>query len=96
MRKSTLIIIPFMVAFVIVYAGPKFVEYAGFLDVPRWSLTLIGMLVAGIVIFILVLANPHILAWRKARGRDIEEEQRYETEHGMIRLKPVDETERNK
>jgi hypothetical protein len=33
--------------------------------------------------------NRHLLEWRKSRGRDIEEEEKYETESGMISLRPV-------
>jgi hypothetical protein len=35
--------------------------------------------------------NARLLAWRKARGRDIEEEEKYEnTTAGIISLHPVD------
>jgi hypothetical protein len=54
-----------------------------------------GFLLGGTMLVGLALLNPYLLAWRKARGRDIEEEERYETDHGMIRLTPVDETERD-
>ena len=40
--------------------------------------------------------NRSLLEWRKARGRDIEVEERYESDridHGMISLRPKDETD---
>ena len=88
-------IIPFLVVFAIVYAGPKLVRLAGWADLSRWSLTLVGLLISGIIVVALARLNPHILAWRKARGRDIEEEERYETDQGMIRLIPIEESDRD-
>jgi len=39
-----------------------------------------------------MLINQRILAWRKAHGRDIEDEERYENEaSGIISLRPRDE-----
>ncbi len=34
--------------------------------------------------------NKRIRQWRKTRGRDIDEEERYESDHGMISLTPKD------
>ena len=40
---------------------------------------------------ILTPINNRVLEWRKANGRDIEEEERYETADGMIKLTPNDD-----
>jgi uncharacterized membrane-anchored protein len=39
-----------------------------------------------VLMIVLVPINKKILKWRKERGRDIEEEQKYETEGGFISL----------
>ncbi len=68
--------------------------WSGFLDLPRWSFVAIGIaafLIAGVLTTALTPLNRGLLVWRKERGRDIEEEERYETESGMIRLTPNDE-----
>ncbi len=56
----------------------------------------VGLIVGGVLEFALVRLNTRLLAYRKAHGRDIEEEERYESElvdHGMISLHPLKEHE---
>lgn len=83
MRKSTLAGLSVLLAY-----GTIFV--LRFADV---SISfLLSPLVAGLILaplFLLPLAalNKPLLAWRKARGRDIEEEEKYEHD-GVISLRP--------
>ncbi len=44
------------------------------------------VLAAPILFFILKPFNQKLRAWRKSRGRDIEEEEKYETEFGILTL----------
>lgn len=91
MRKSTLLIISYIIVFPVAYLLPEIAVAAGFEDFPRWSLAgngIAAFLGAGVLSVVLTPLNKRILEWRKARGRDIEEEERYETDHGMIRLTP--------
>jgi hypothetical protein len=51
------------------------------------------VLVLPLYIFILYPLNKRLRVWRKARGRDIEAEERYETESGILTL--TEKTHRN-
>lgn len=52
------------------------------------------LLLVPLLIIPLTLLNKRVLAWRKARGRDIEEEEKYEREaSGIISLRPKTEAE---
>ncbi|MGB7207885.1 MAG: hypothetical protein WBD27_04425 [Pyrinomonadaceae bacterium] len=50
-----------------------------------------SFMIAPVLMIILVPINNKILKWRKERGRDIEEEQKYETEGGFISLSRRDD-----
>lgn len=94
MRKSTLMIVAYVIVFPFVYFLPAIAELGGFLELPRWSFVTNGVatfIVAGVLTTVLTPLNQRLLAWRKSRGRDIEAEERYETEGGMIRLTPNDD-----
>jgi len=55
-----------------------------------------GSIIGGVLESILGRLNSRLLVFRKARGRDIEEEERYESDlidHGFITLHPKDERE---
>lgn len=93
MRKSTLMLISYIIVFPVVYLLPHLAEALSFASFPRWSLPTNGiaaLLGAGVLSVVLTPLNKRILEWRKAHGRDIEEEERYETDQGMIRLTPND------
>src|SRR5262249_4981097 len=47
-----------------------------------------------VILLVLTPLNNRFRQWRKARGRDIDEEEKYETEYGMTKLTP-NETERD-
>lgn len=97
MRKSTLTIIAYLIVFPVVYLLPAIAELSGLEGFPRWSFVTSGLasfLIAAVLATVLTPVNKRLLAWRKARGRDIEEEERYESASGMIRLTPNDEDHR--
>jgi hypothetical protein len=91
MRKQTVAGISIILAIGIVYllrdlAGAQGlkVPYVGFV-----SPLIASFVVAPILIVSLTLINQRVLSWRKAYGRDIEEEERYENEAaGIISLRP--------
>jgi hypothetical protein len=86
MRKKTLTSVCFTLAFAIIYMLRWLADSQGI------RLPLIGYvspLVASFVIVPLLLIpltalNQYVLAWRKAHGRDIEEEERYEFDEADI------------
>ena len=91
MRKKTLFGICFLVALTIVYLLRWFASSQGI------HLPLIGYvspLMASFVMVPLLLIpltalNRYVLAWRKTRGRDIEEEEKHEfDEADIISLRP--------
>jgi hypothetical protein len=91
MRKSTLGILAYVIVFPFVYLLPALAEWSGLIHLPRWSFVTSGVatfLIAGLLTTVLTPLNRQLLTWRKARGRNIEEEERYESDHGMISLKP--------
>ena len=94
MRKISLILIFLFILFVPVYFSKQIIAIAGLSDLRGGSRAVIGLIavvLAVVVLTILTLLNRRILDWRKTRGRDIEEEERYESDHGMISLNPKDE-----
>ena len=94
MRKSTLITIFLFILFVPFYFSRQILAVAGFTELSRDSRAVVGLIavvLAVIILCILTLLNRRVLDWRKARGRDIEEEERFESDHGMISLRPKDE-----
>ena len=83
MRKSTLGGLSVLLAFAIIYV----LRFAG-LSISFLLSPLVAMLVlAPLLLLPLAALNKHLLAWRKARGRDIEEEEKYEHD-GVISLRP--------
>lgn len=94
MRKSTLAVLAYFVVFPTVYFLPALGEFFGFPNAPQFSVVTSGLasfLVAGLLSTVLTPVNKRILEWRKANGRDIEAEERFETSSGMIRLTPNDD-----
>jgi len=91
MRQKTLSGVCFVLAVAIVYLLRWFASSQGI------RLPLIGYvspLIASFIIVPLLLIpltalNQHVLAWRKTRGRDIEEEEKHEfDEADIISLRP--------
>ena len=85
MRKKTLAVVSALLAYAIVF-GLRFVG----LSVPfGLAPILAGLFLAPVLLVPLALLNKYLLTWRKARGRDIEDEERYEDEAtGIISLRP--------
>jgi hypothetical protein len=91
MRKKTLSSVCFILALIIVFLLRSLARPQGI------HLPLIGYVSPVIASFIVVplllipltAVNQYILAWRKARGRDIEEEEKHEfDEADIISLRP--------
>ncbi len=95
MRKSTFGIILVVLIFLPTYFAKGIVALAGFPDMAwntaRGVVGLFAIIFAIFVLGILALLNPRILEWRKARGRDIEAEERHESAHGMISLNATED-----
>jgi hypothetical protein len=91
MRKSTILTIFLGIIFVPVYFAREILALAGLdysLRDSRGIVGLIALVPALIVLSTVVLFNRRI---QHFRGRDIDEEERYESDHGMISLNPKDE-----
>lgn len=83
MRKRTLIGLSAILAYAIVF-GLAFVG----ISIPfRLSPVFAGLFLTPVILVLLMPVNKYLLTWRKARGRDIEEEERYEHD-GVISLRP--------
>ena len=83
MRKSTLIGLSALLAYTIVFG----LGFAG-ISIPFGiSHLFAGLFFAPVLVVLLTPLNKYLLAWRKARGRDIEEEEKYERD-GVISLRP--------
>ncbi len=95
MRKSTLLIVSYIIVFPFAYLLPAIAELAGYTSFPAWSLfarSVAAFVGAGVLTVVLTPLNKRLLEWRKARGRDIEAEERHESAHGMISLNPSEES----
>lgn len=94
MRKKHLLILSYIIVFPVIFLLPYLAEAFGYVDFPRWTFvtnSIASFVGAGVLSLILTPINDRILAWRKANGRDIEEEERYESADGMIKLTPNDD-----
>lgn len=85
MRKTTLAGLSLFLAYALVFV----LRFAG-VSIP-WTLSPLfaGLVLVPVLLVPLALINKHLLRWRKARGRDIEDEERYEHD-GVISLRPRD------
>lgn len=95
MRKSTFGIILVVLIYFPTYFTKEIVAFAGFPDLAwntaRAVVALFAIIFAIFVLGILALLNPKILEWRRARGRDIEAEERHESAHGIISLNATED-----
>jgi hypothetical protein len=83
------------IIFGINFLSPTFAERFGIPPFYWLLLSFFGwLLLAPILYAVLTPLNNLWRQWRKEHGRDIEEEERYETEDGMIRLTPNDPASR--
>ncbi len=95
MRKNTLMFILLCIVFPPVYFSREMLTFVGFPNLVQHSRAIVALVAMIFASVVLGLLNPRILNWRKARGRDIEEEERYESDHGMISLTPKDRDPEN-
>jgi len=85
MRKKTLAGLSAFLAWAIAFALPV----AGVRIPLGLSPLFAGLVLAPVLLVPLTIINKRLLAWRKTRGRDIEDEERYEDEAtGIISLRP--------
>ena len=85
MRKRTLAGVCGLIAIAVAF-GLKFTGVSIPLGLTH---LVIGFILFPILMVPLSALNKHLLAWRKVRGRDIEEEEMYEDEAtGIISLRP--------
>ena len=91
MRKKPLAGLCFLLSFVIVY-GLNFLARSNGLWVPFPGLVshlVASLILAPILLIPIAMLNQPLLAWRKKRGRDIEEEEKHEiVEADIISLRP--------
>ncbi len=91
MRKRTLTGLSFLLSFGIVY-GLTFLARSNGFWVPFSGLIsyiVASLILAPILLIPLARLNRPLLAWRKERGRDIEEEEKHEIgESDIISLRP--------
>jgi hypothetical protein len=91
MRKKTLAGLSFLLSFVIVY-GLNFLARSNGFWVPFSGIVshlVASLILAPILLIPLARLNRPLLAWRKERGRDIEEEEKHEiVESDIISLRP--------
>ena len=91
MRKRPLAVLSFLLSLVIVYSinllarsNGLWVPFGGFV-----SDLVASLILAPILMVPLARMNRPLLAWRKKRGRDIEEEEKHEIEEAdIISLRP--------
>lgn len=85
MRKRTLAGVCGLLAFGLVIA----LRFIGIAIPFGLSPLFAGFVIFPVLMVPLTLLNRRLLAWRKVRGRDIEEEEKYENEAaGIITLRP--------
>ncbi|HEX9959435.1 MAG TPA: hypothetical protein VGB00_00715 [Pyrinomonadaceae bacterium] len=93
MRTATFIGICGFISIGFVLLLQVLLAYLG-IDIPYIDGIIFKVIEVGIFVPIVgVILNPlnqKIRLWRKKRGRDIEEEEKYETESGFIKLTPND------
>ena|GEM_PF-2071401 len=83
MRKRTLIVLSAILASAMVLG----LAVVG-ISIPfRLSPVFAGLFLTPLIVVLLTPVNKYLLNWRKARGRDIEEEEKYE-QNGVISLRP--------
>lgn len=93
MRLRNLLGVTLVLSIALVFAIRRTLPFLG---IDLGFMTSVGShLLASFVIFPILLIvltplNDRVRQWRKDNGRDIAEEERYETDHGMIRLTPND------
>ena len=91
MRKQTLAGVCFLLALAIVYGLRVLARSQGiYLPVIGYVSPLIAsFIIVPLLLIPLTALNQYLLAWRKAHGRDIEEEEKYEiAESDIISLRP--------
>ena len=91
MRKKTLATVCFILSMVVVFLL-KYLASSQGITLPLIgdvSHPLASFIIVPLLLILLTALNKYVLAWRKARGRDIEEEEKHEfDEADIISLRP--------
>lgn len=89
MRKKTLAGVCSILAFAILLT----LRFVGIRDPLGLSPFLVFIVLMPLLMIPMMILNKRLLAWRKIRGRNIEEEEKYENEDaGIISLRPKSES----
>jgi hypothetical protein len=92
MRKQTLAVLCSLLGLAIVFGLKALADWQN-IRIPLFSYVsplAVSILLLPILMALLTWMNKHILSWRKARERDIEEEERYENVTAdIISLRPT-------
>lgn len=92
MRQTTLAAVSFCIAFAFIFGLRellfRYEIWTGFRSYAGTSL--LALLLSPLIALLLTPLNRRLLEKRKEQGRDIVEEERYESDHGMITLTPKD------
>jgi hypothetical protein len=91
MRKTTLAAIAYILCF-LPYLAREFADSDGKRFLFGLPLSLVALILMPVFLLLLNWVNKYILAWRKERGRDIEEEEKYENDNGFISLISKDDS----
>lgn len=89
MKKSTLLAISTGISVIVIVISQwviDYYDYTGRASFIASSPIVSGAVLTPVILLALTPFNQRLLSWRKARGRDIEEEERYESPGGMISL----------
>ncbi len=91
MRKQTLAVVAYLVSVIFVYGVTLLLRWGFDWSVPGPVAQIMSaLLLAPLVLVPLSKLNQRLLTWRKNRGRDIQEEERYENvAAGLISLRPA-------
>ena len=94
MRTAAFLGICALIAAVIIFVFQIILTYFG-ITIPFFDFLIFKAIEVGvfmpIVAFVLNPLNQKLRNWRKKRGRDIEEEEKYETASGFIKLTSNDD-----
>ena len=93
MRTGVLASLSFAIAWITIFSIRELMGWYGFGWIATSQVgttTAASLVLAPFIGFLLAPLNEKLLGYRKAHGRDILEEERYESDMGMISLTPKD------
>jgi hypothetical protein len=94
MRTRTFASLTFAIAWITIFSVREFLGWMGFGWIATSQLgttTIASIVLAPLIVVLLTPLNEKWLLYRRVHGRDILEEERYESDTGFISLKPKDQ-----